>query len=111
MKESYSEILARNAGPESYADRGNTLGVVSAGVQLGAVCELRKHGQSECRHHRAGGRQHGRRRYWRDDARFGGVEELRHGWKLQTREPGDPTSTSASVTDVGPKTPLEALRT
>ena len=24
MKVSYSEILAKNAGPESYADRGNT---------------------------------------------------------------------------------------
>lgn len=35
MKESYSEILVRYAGPESYADGGNTVGVVTAGVHLG----------------------------------------------------------------------------
>ena len=111
MKVSYSEILARNAGPESYADRGDTLGVVTAGVQLGAVSELRKQSQPECRHRRGRGRQYGRGRYWRDRVWFGGVRELRHGWKFQTREPGDPTSTLASVTDVGPKTPPEAQRT
>jgi hypothetical protein len=37
MKESYSEVLARHAGPESYADRGNTLGVATTGVQAGPV--------------------------------------------------------------------------
>lgn len=111
MKVSYSEISARNTGPESYADHGNRVGVVSAEGQLGAVSELRKQSQSECRHRRGSGRQHERSRYWRDDVWFGGVKELRHGWKLQTREPGDPTSTSASVTDVGPKTPPEAQRT
>jgi len=37
MKESYSEVLARHAGPESYADRGNTLGVATAGVHTGTV--------------------------------------------------------------------------
>jgi len=37
MKESYSEVLARHAGPESYADRGNTLGVATAGVHAGSV--------------------------------------------------------------------------
>ena len=37
MKESYSEVLARHAGPESYADRGNTLGVATAGVHAGPV--------------------------------------------------------------------------
>ena len=37
MKESYSEVLARHAGPESYADRGNTLGVATAGVHTGPV--------------------------------------------------------------------------
>lgn len=111
MKVSYSEILARNAGPESYADRGNTLGVVTAGVQPGAVIELRKQSPSECRRRRGRGRQHEWHRYWRDVVRFGGVKELRHGWKSQTREPGDPKRTSASVTDVGPKTPQEVQRT
>ena len=37
MKESYSEVLARHADPESYADRGNTLGVATAGVHAGPV--------------------------------------------------------------------------
>lgn len=37
MQESYSEVLARHAGPESYADRGNTLGVATAGVHAGPV--------------------------------------------------------------------------
>ena len=37
MKESCSEVLARHAGPESYADRGNTLGVATAGVHAGPV--------------------------------------------------------------------------
>ncbi len=37
MKESYSEAPARHAGPESYADRGNTLGVATAGVHAGPV--------------------------------------------------------------------------
>ena len=31
-----------------------------------------------------------------------------HGWKLQTREPGDPISMSEEVTDSGLKTPQEA---
>ena len=37
MKESYSEVFARHAGPESYADRVNTLGVATAGVHAGPV--------------------------------------------------------------------------
>ncbi len=32
MKESYSEVFARHAGPESYADRGNTMGLATAGL-------------------------------------------------------------------------------
>jgi hypothetical protein len=37
MKESYSEVLARHAGPESYADQGNAVGVATAGVHAGPV--------------------------------------------------------------------------
>ena len=37
MKESYSEVFARHAGPESYADRGNTLGVATTGAHAGPV--------------------------------------------------------------------------
>lgn len=111
MKESYSEILARNTGPESYAERCKILGVVTTGVHPGPASELRKHGHSECRHHRAGGRQHHASRYWRDLRGFGGVEDLEHGWKPQTREPGGPMSPSGLVTDGGPKTPQEVQRT
>ena len=110
MKESYSEILARCAGPESYADDGNTVGVVTAGVHPGPGIELRKQVHPERRHSLAGGRQHCRSRYWRDSDKFGGVEELEHGWKLQTREPGGPMSLSELVADSGPKTPQEVLR-
>ena len=111
MRESYSEILARYAGPESYADGGNTVGVVTAGVHPGPEIELRKQAVPLCRHSLARGRQHQPGRYWQDLAGRGGVEDLEHGWKLQTREPGAPTSLSEVVADSGPKTPLEVQRT
>ena len=47
MKESYSEIVARYAGPESYADDGNIVGVVTAGVHPGPEIELRKQARSD----------------------------------------------------------------
>jgi hypothetical protein len=110
MKESYSEIAARYAGPESYADRGNTVGVVTAGVHPGPEIEFRKQAVPMCRHLLARGRQHRSGRYWQDLNELGGIEDLEHGWKLQTREPGDPTSLSEEVADSGPKTPTEAKR-
>lgn len=111
MKESYSEIVAGCAGPEPYADDGNIVGVVTAGVHPGPDIELRKQVLFECRHHLARGRQHHQDRYWQDLGGLGGVEDLEHGWKLQTREPGDPTRLSEEVADSGPKTPQEATRT
>ena len=111
MKESYSEIVARYAGPGSYADGGNTVGVVTAGVHPGPDIELRKQVLPECRRCLACGRQYHQDRYWQDLGGLGGVEDLEHGWKLQTREPGDPRSLSEEVTDSGPKTPPEARRT
>jgi len=110
MKEPYSEIVARYAGPESYADSGNTVGVVTAGVHPGPDIELRKQVVPKCRHPLAGGRQHQPGRYWQDLGGLGGVEALEHGWKLQTREPGGPTSLSEEVTDSDPKTLLEVTR-
>ena len=41
MRESYSEIVAECAGPESYADDGNIVGVATAGVHAGPEIELR----------------------------------------------------------------------
>ncbi len=111
MKESYSEVLARYAGPESYADDGNIVGVVTAGGHPGPEIELRKQVLFECRRRLARGRQHRPGRNWRDLGGLGGVEDLEHGWKLQTREPGDPTSLSEEVADSGPKTLLEVTRT
>lgn len=111
MKESYSEIVAETAGPESYADRGNTVGVATTGVHLGPVIELRKDAFSACRHFQAGGRQHRCDRYGKTTHGRGGVKDLVHGWKLQTREPGGPMSLSEAVADSGPKTPQEVQRT
>ena len=111
MKESYNEILARYVGPESYADRGDTVGVATAGVRLGPDIELRKQAFPECRHRRASGRQHHRGRQWRVLDGLGGVEDPEHGRKLQTREPGDPTNLLEEVASSGPKTLLETQRT
>ncbi len=111
MKESYSEVVAEHAGPESYADDGNIVGVVTAGVHPGPAIELRKQVLLECRHRLASGRQHRGGRNWQDRCGLGGVEDLEHGWKLQTREPGDPTSLSEEVADSGPKTLQEVKRT
>ena len=105
MKESYSEILARHAGPEPYADLGNEVGVATAGVHPGQMIELRnEYVNSVCRHTRVTGRQHCHDRNGEIIDGHGGVREPWHGWKLQTREPGDPVSLSEEVADSGPKT-------
>ena len=90
MKESYSEIVAEYAGPESYADDGNIVGVATAGVHAGPEIELRYHaipcadtvkrveGNIEPIVIGEIGTEHG------------GVKGLEHVWKLQAREPGDP---------------------
>ena len=110
MKESYSEILARYAGPESYAGDGNIAGVATTGVHLGPEIELRNELSPVCRHFRLCGRQHPEDRQGKIDRERGGVKGLEHGWKLQTREPGDPASLSEEVADSGPKTPQEVQR-
>ena len=90
MKESYSEIVAEYAGPESYADDGNIVGVATAGEHAGPEIELRYQAISRADTVRLvegntepvvnGETGHGR----------GGVKGLEHAWKLQAREPGDP---------------------
>lgn len=105
------KILAKYAGPESYADRGNTMGVATTGAHLGPEIELRKVAYFACRHFQACGRQHRDDRFGEIALGRGGVKGLEHGWKPQTREPGDPTSLSEEVADSGPKTPPEAQRT
>jgi hypothetical protein len=90
MKESYSEIVAEYAGPESYAGNGNIVGVATAGVHAGPEIELR---------HQAISRAHTVKlvegkiesiAIGKIDFGRGGVEGLEHVWKLQAREPGDP---------------------
>ncbi len=108
MKESYSESLARHVGPESYAGGGNITGVATAGVHLGPEIESRYVHRLVCRPSRAWGRQHPVDRYGESDRGHGGIYGPVHGWKLQTREPGDPISMSEEVTDSGLKTPQEA---
>ena len=90
MKESHSEVFARHAGPESYADGGNIVGVVTAGVHIGPEIELRNQVLFVRRRCLAGGRQHLRVRERQELGEHGGVEGLVHVWKLQAREPGDP---------------------
>ena len=111
MKESDSEVLARHAGPESYADDGNTVGVVTAGVHIGPEIELRYQDFPVCRRYLAGGRQHLRGGQGRHLGEHGGVEDLVHVWKFQAREPGDPLDLREEVTRSGPKTPQEVMRT
>ena len=111
MKESYSEDVASHTGPESYADGGNTMGVATAGVRLGPENEPRNVHRFVCRPSRTWGRQHPVDRHGKSDRGHGGVYEPEHGRKLQTREPGDPTSLSEEVADSGLKTPQEAQQT
>jgi hypothetical protein len=63
MKESYSEVRAGHADPESYADGGNTLGVATAGAHAGRDIELRKPFIFVCRRCSDCGRQHHSVRY------------------------------------------------
>jgi hypothetical protein len=110
MKESYSEVLARHTGPESYADGGNAMGVATAGVHLGPANESRNVHRFVCRPSRAWGRQHPVDRQGEGDRGHGGICEPGHGWKLQTREPGDPVSPSEEVADGDPETSQRATR-
>ena len=90
MKESYSEIVAEYAGPESYANGGNTVGVATAGVHAGPEIELRY--QAVPRAHIVKLMEGKTEPIANGEIGLGrgGVEGLEHAWKLQAREPGDP---------------------
>ena len=90
MKESYSEIVAEYAGPESYADDGNIVGVATAGVHAGPEIELRY--QAISRAHTVKLVEGNTEPVVKGEIGLGrgGVEGLEHVWKLQAREPGDP---------------------
>ena len=110
MKESYSEVLARHAGPESYAGGGDIAGVATAGVHAGPVLSS-VNSHPVCRRCSDCGRQYRLCVRWQAQHEHGGVEDLVHVWKLQAREPGDPIGLLEEVTSSGPKTPLEVQRT
>lgn len=90
MKESYSEIVAEYAGPESYAGGGNIVGVATAGVHAGPEMELRY--QAVSRAHTVTLVEGNIDPVVKGETGLGrgGVEDLEHVWKLQAREPGDP---------------------
>lgn len=110
MKESDSEVLARYAGPESYAGDGNIMGVATAGVHLGPENESRNVNRPVCRPFLKWGRQHPFDRQGKGERGHGGIYGPAHGWKLQAREPGDPVNPSASVTDGDPETSQRVQR-
>lgn len=88
------------------------VGVATTGVQPGRMIELRnEYLRSMCRPTRVTGRQHRDDRYGKIISGHGGVKEPRHGWKLQTREPGDPVSLLEAVANSGPKTSLRVQLT
>jgi len=111
MKESYSQVLARRTDPESYAGGGNIAGVATTGAHRGPEIESRNVHRFVCRPSRAWGRQYPVDRQGKSDRGHGGILGPEHGWKLQTREPGDPMSLSEEVADSGLETPREVPQT
>ncbi len=101
MKESYGEVLARHAGPESYAGGGNTVGVATTGAHAGPATQ-RVPGSVNRFISRADVVQAAEGNIavcvqWQVHNERGGVEDLVHVWKLQAREPGDPIGSSAPM--------------
>ncbi len=111
MKESYSEVLARHAGPESYAGGGNTVGVATTGVHAGPVLSSVNNFIPCANAVQAAEGKIVACVPWQARDGHGGVGDLAHVWKLQAREPGDPISLLEEVAGSGPRTPLEVLRT
>jgi hypothetical protein len=110
MKESYSEVMARHAGPESYADRGNTMGVATAGVHAGPVLSSVNRFIPCADAVQTAEGNIASSVNWQVRSERGGVEDLEHVWKLQAREPGDPISLLEEVASSGPRTPPEVMR-
>jgi hypothetical protein len=110
MKESYSEVLARHAGPESYAGDGDIVGVATTGVHAGPVLSSVNSlfPRADVVQTAEGKTAVGVK--WQARSERGGVEDLEHVWKLQAREPGEPIGLLEEVASSGPKTPQEVLR-
>ena len=110
MKESYGEVLARHAGPESYADGGNTVGVATTGVHAGPVLSSVNRFISRADVVQTAEGNIAVCARWQAHNKRGGVEDLAHVWKLQAREPGDPIGLLEIVASSGSRTPQEAMR-
>ncbi len=111
MKESYSEVLARYAGPESYAGAGNSVGVATAGVRLGSEIESRNVHRFVCRPSRAKGRLHPGARQGESVRGHGGIygPSMDGNFKRENRETLLRLAEEVAVS--GPKTSLRAQRT
>jgi hypothetical protein len=115
MKESYSEVLARHAGPESYADDGNIVGVATAGAHAGPVLSsvIYVFPRADAVQTVEGNISSRAKRQARSER--GGVEDLVHVWKLQAREPGGPIglleAPKGHPASSGSRTPQEVMRT
>ena len=101
MKESYGEVLARHAGPESYAGGGNTVGVATTGVHAGPATQrvpgsVNRFISCADAVQAVEGNIAACAR-WQVRGEHGGVEDLVHVWKLQAREPGDPIGSLAAT--------------
>lgn len=104
MKESHSEILARYAGPESYADAGNSVGVATAGVRLGPEIESRNVHRLVSRPARAQGRQHPAARHGKSVRGHGGIYGPGMGGNFKRENRETLLCLSEEVADSGPKT-------
>lgn len=92
MKASYDEELAIHNGLAQYADDGNVVGAASVrGTDgLGILSsEILTFVRRPCP---VKGKTTRLGPLWRVSKWHGGVVEPKHVWKLQTREPVDPTS-------------------
>ena len=104
MKESYGEILARYAGPESYADAGNSVGVATAGVRLGPEIESRNVHRLVCRPSGAKGRLHPVARLGESDRGHGGIYGPGMGGNSKRENRETLRRLSEEVADSGPET-------
>ena len=96
MKESYSEVLAGHADPESYADGGNTVGVATTGVHAGPVLSSVNRFIPCADAVQAAEGNIASTVTGKNEVNAAESKTWMHVWKLQAREPGDPIGSSAA---------------
>lgn len=110
MQESYSEVPARHADPESYAGDGDIAGVATTGAHAGPVlssesvlfpcADTLQTVEGNIAPDATG----------KTMANTAESKTWMHEWKIQAREPGDPIGLPEEVAGSGPRTPLEVMR-